>query len=124
MGGTDEHARIAADQVALDDEHERVVALAVQSAERELRCLVQRVPEVVAVGPVTGGLAGPELAGVGTALIGRVLVPEQLARQFVIHADEEACDEFAVGHYQVVVSVGNWSIPGSSQSCEIFPSAP
>ena len=94
-----QHSRIAADQLALDDENERrrrLTGFLTELLEGEVGRLVEPVLEIVLIGRIAGVPVSPELAAVGAALVGRVLAPQQLACQLVVHADEKAADERAI----------------------------
>ena len=101
--GRHQHPRIALDKIALHDQHQRrrrCAPLLAQLLEGRLRRRVERLLQVVRVARRTGVSAGPELAAVGAALIGRVFSPEKLSRQFVVHAHEEGTDERSIRFHE------------------------
>src|SRR5436305_14629395 len=78
QGGRDD-ARIAADEVAADEEHDPAVELRVDVAAQRARAPLQ----LVHVGDELH-LAGPERVEVRAALVGRVLAPQELAAELVV----------------------------------------
>ena len=109
--GVDHRGRVLLQQLAADHEHglrllllagmDAVVVLAEIRRWRtgvELRDVVQLLAQRVLAQPLAVDHAAdvPELAEVAAALVGRVLAPEQLARELVVEPDHVRLDELLV----------------------------